>query len=392
MPIATHKMSDKHQLACLLSAETIAECPPSLILLAIDQLLSPLLLYRLTKPETAITDSAPMQALTADAREHMILYLLQERAMFEVNQALTTAGIQCVWLKGASLGYTVYPEPQLRVKGDLDCIVPLEDFPVALEILLSMNYVLPENMLKSTALERLSHHTHLMHSQYPQLRLELHHRLLGPSGENDLPSEHLAKWFDQSITFEVNQQTFFTFRPEHHTLYLCAHGFLQHGESFVGLRDLLDLHLLITTYNLDWEVVVAEAIDLKWTFLVNYVLHLVQEYFETTIPFDVFDTLQTHQTTDESIGRIVLKRHDDIRGESMLQFLGQLTLREKAYTLYQIILPPRDYMRQRYAIPPNRSTLPYYGYRIFYQSKGFVVAILRRLSFYLKSKSRSNDI
>jgi hypothetical protein len=392
MPISTHKISDKHQLARLLLDDTVVEFPHSLILLAIDQLLGPLLLHNVTKTKSIVNDSVQMRALTADARERMILYLLQERAMFEVNQAITAAGIQCVWLKGTSLGHTVYPEPQLRVKGDLDCIVPLEDFPIALDILLSMNYVLPENMLKTVAHDRLSHHTHLIHSHYPQLHLELHHRLLGHSGENDLPREHLAAWLDQSITFEVNQQTFFTFKPEHHVLYLCAHGFLQHGEAFVGLRDLLDLHLLITTYNLDWELLVTEVIDLKWTFLVNYVLNRVQEYFDTAIPLDVFDTLQAYQTTDESIDRIVLKRHGNIRGESVLQLLGQLTLREKARTLYQIILPPRDYMRQRYAIPPNHLTLPYYGYRLLYQSKGFVVAILRRLSFYLRSIFQSTDI
>ena len=60
--------------------------------------------------------------------------------------------------------------------------------------------------------------------------------------------------------------------------------------------------------------------------------------------------------------RIVL--NIDTKGESISEYFGQLSLREKIKTAVQIIFPPKRYIRQHYSIRAKRATAPYYIYRI----------------------------
>jgi hypothetical protein len=377
-------LGKKHQLARLLIASELLEVSSEFVQLAISQSLGPFFLHRLKHTETVLQDPTQIQVLKADARENMVLHLIQERAMFEVNQALLTAGIKCVWLTGVALGHTLYLEPHLRVKGNLDCVVPVDEFPTALEIIKSLHYQQPETLTEFETHDDLSQHIHLIHDQYSQLHLKLHQCLSRHSRHDYVSSEHLSQWLEQAVCIEINKQTFFMLKPEHHLLYLCGHGFLQYGESFVGIRDLLDLHLLLTTVDLDWELLITEAVELHWAYLVTYVFNLVRDYFDTPIPPDVFDALYKQNRADEFMNRIVLQHNSTMRDESILQYLSQLSFSEKIKTIVQIIFPPKRYIRQLYSIRAQRATAPYYVYRILDQLRRAFVAILRRLVFRIR--------
>lgn len=376
-----NSLSQNHQLARLLIATELLDVPSECAQFAISHLLGSFLLHRLKQTDTVLQDSTQMQALKADARENMVLHLVQERAMFEVNQALLTAGIKCVWLAGVALGHMLYSESYLRVKGDLDCIVSPDDFPTALEVIKSLNYQQPENLLEPEAHDDFSQHIHLIHNQYAQLHLKLHHCMLRHAGHDYIPSEHLTQWLEQAVCIEVNKQAFFTLKPEHHILYLCGRGFLQQGQSIFGLRDVLDLHLLLTAYDLDWDMLIAEAVDLNWTYLVTYVFNLVHDYFDTPIPPDVFDALYKQNRVDEFMNRIILQHNSNTRDESILQYLSQLSFSEKIKTIVQIVFPQKRYIRQLYSIRAQRATAPYYVYRILDQLRGVFVAVFRRIMF-----------
>jgi len=371
------ELSDIQQLANLLITTDITEPPDSLVKLAISQSLGAFLLHRLTQTQTTLQDKELIQALKTDVRDSAIVHLLQERALLAVNKALTEANINCVWLNGVALSYTVYPTPQLRVKDSLDCLITPDDLPNTLKILKSLNFTEYEESPEAYTLSRLPIQLH--HRQHTHLRVVLHQHVIGYGGRVTISDERLNTWRDNTISFDLQDQTFFILRPEHHFLYLCARGFLHNGQSAVELRDLLDLDLLFTTYDLDWDGLLAEVSDLQWTHLVAYVLNLVQDYMETPIPDHIFEALHKQSKTDEFMNYAVLKHDSNYDNDSALTYLWQLSFRDKLWAIIQLVFPPKRYIRQRYSIRSKRVTAPFYVHHIVTHLAQIPIIIIRRI-------------
>lgn len=371
------ELSDIQQLANFLVTTETSETAESLVKLAISQSLGAHFQYRLTQTQTTLKDKKLTQALKTDIRDDTVKHLLQERAILAVNKALTQSGVDCIWLNGVALGYSVYPDPQLRVKDTLDCLVAADDVPKAQKVLTSLNFYEPEKESDAYTLSRLPIELH--HERHSNLRLVLHQHVIGYGGRATITNERLNMWRANTITFELKEQTFFMLRPEHHFLYLCAQGFLHNGQSTVGLRDLLDLDLLLTTYDLDWKWIVAEASELQWTYLVTYVLELVENYFDTPIPDNIFEALEKQSRADEFMSRIVLKQDNNYEQESVLSYLWQLNVIDMLRTILQLIFPPKRYIRQRYSVRPKRITAPFYVHHIVTHLAQIPIAIIRRI-------------
>jgi hypothetical protein len=360
-----NEAGDRHQLAKFLVSADALESPDDYVQLAIKQSLGSYFLHHLLQTETLLEDDSHVLALKTDTRDNMVLHLIQERAMLAVNQALNEADINCIWLKSAPLSYTVYAKPHLRVKEEIECFVASDDMSNALRILKLLNYYPSEKSNDSYTHARLP--ITLQHEQQPQLYLTLHQHMIGYSGRPLISDDRFAAWLEHTISFELQRTSFLTLNPEHHFLYLCAHGFLQDGKSVISLRDILDLHLLITSYDLDWDWIIAEADDLEWTYLLVYVLQLLIDYFDTLIPSEIIATLEKRGRADEFMKRLILSDYSGIQNETISQYLSRLSFREKINTLLQIIFPPKRYIRQRYSIRAKRATAPYYVYRIVVQ-------------------------
>jgi putative nucleotidyltransferase-like protein len=370
-----------HRLGAFLGRAESLKQPNDFADLASNELVAAFFLYRLREEGIQPQDFPELQPLIDEARQFAAQYMLQEHAMLEVNQALSDANIKAIWLKGAALAHTIYPQATLRSKSDLDLIVSIGDFRAALRILKDLDYYEPEKHLKTTAQDLMSHHAHLRHSKFNLIILELHHRLLGHTGQGLMPAHILEKWLEQTIEFDVNGQSCHTLKPETHFIYICAHVFLQHGEVSLTLRDLLDLHLLTVAYDLDWDEIVNQSIALGWTYLLEKALEHLQEYLQTAIPQEVLDAIRAGKSSDREIrDRIILKSSGDIRGESVLQLFRHLTLWERIQTIWQIAVPSEAYMRVRYDVSGKRSVLPYYFYRWFDQSRGLMIALVRRVA------------
>lgn len=375
-----HQENEKRhtpQLAHFLAGIDTQIQPEDIVQSAIGESLGPMFLYRLKEASIVLDNEQKFGALSTDVKAWKVISLLQEQAMLEVNQALSQAGIRCVWLKGAVLGRLIYPEVYLRPKFDLDCIVYENDFSRALDILLNMNYVHADGGLKirTVAHERLEHHVELKHTHHRHVQLELHRHLLGMAGTTLIPLDKLGQWLDQAVTIEVANQTVYTLRPEHHFLYLCAHTFLQHGETHLGLLQLLDMYFFLTTFKLDWDVLTEEAKELNWTFLADYSLRRIQEIFDIPIDSHVFQLLRANGVEDQSASYMLLKRHQIFQSEYEFSFMSQLSLHDQITTILQLVFPPERFMRIRYLIPPERHVLPYYGYRLVI----LMIAMIRRV-------------
>jgi len=371
---------DTHQLAAFLVGATTEHNYDHLAKLAVDSSISPMFLHHLTADHYDAIDATVLRQLKSLAQLHAMKFLAQEWAMKEINQALIQAGVRCIWFKGSALSYEIYPQAPLRTKSDLDCIVAPSDMDTALETLYSLGYEKkPDDPDKLIPIlyDRLSHHIVLEHPKNKLIVVELHRHLFGLSGPEILPPKHLKKWLDEAIDFQFGDQKALTFRPEYHLLYICAHAFLQHGEDKIGLRQLLDMHLIITEYSLNWDVLIDEAVALKWTFLTEYGLTKVQDSFGTPIDSSVFNALRSRQLADEVIDYKHLQDREFIEGESIYEHLSKLTKRDQFISVLQLTFPSRHYMRQRYDIKEGTPVFPYYVPRVLAQVKKLIMNILR---------------
>lgn len=369
----------RYHLGQFLANNNVTNNLDSLAEQALQERLAPMFLYTLNERQLQLKDSTLANTLLGETRYWSMFYLLQEQSMREINDVLTHAGIRCIWFKGSSLSQTIYPQPYLRVKSDLDFLVPEDDLYKALDILVQHQYErIPEDehQLIPIVYERLSHHIALRHSQKQRIIAELHRHLLGLSGPRLIPPHHLNKWIDEAIEFEINGQTALTFKPEYHLLYLCAHMFMQHGEEVIGLRHLLDVHLMIQHYDIDWTLVVEESQLLRWTYLVDYTLQRVKAHFDTPIDDSISHMLKSYRPENETINQEFLAERRFEEGESFLHYIKELDFNDQFTAIRQIAFPPQTYMRERYDIPDNMPVFPYYLYRSGYQLKEILQAFL----------------
>jgi hypothetical protein len=76
----------------------------------------------------------------------------------EMASELDRRGVRALFLKGAALAFTVYPEPELRPMSDIDVLVAKRDLAAAGEVLARLGYAAPEERGWASDLGRHMHH------------------------------------------------------------------------------------------------------------------------------------------------------------------------------------------------------------------------------------------
>lgn len=344
---------------------------PAITALALQHGLAPMLRWTLKQAGVDI-ESNPTWQLLAHARcKTAIDWALKERAQLEVDAALQSAGIPAIWLKGSVLARTVYPEPSLRPMGDLDVLVPYEQREAALQIVRDRGYDfynLPRLIPRSSGDElelRYTHHYHLRGGQMNSIVLELHFNLLGHY--EPLPMDRL-QWFwgQRRVVKHDNQSSFYTFSPEAHLLYLAAHAVLQHGEAQLYLLRYFDIFQVVSQLPLAWDVLLDQAVALKWTFALERALLNAKEYFSAPVPEEVLEALSKRRPKDEAPPLVIQLQGPDGHWKQMQQRLGRMSMQDRLRMLGRKMFPPQKYMRWRYNIRDGVPTWPYYPYRWFY--------------------------
>ncbi|MCZ7540503.1 MAG: nucleotidyltransferase family protein [Anaerolineae bacterium] len=259
---------------------------------AIRHNLAPLVLWALKQRADTLDPAlaAQLAPLQAQARQVAARYVHLKTARAHVDATLASAGIPALWLKGAALAETVYPQPVLRPMGDLDVLVPFARRAEALAALKAAGYAdEPRDPLGAQVAaflppDETHHHYNLVGGPGGGVRVELHFRV----ARAILPDLAALDWFWSQAMEATDRQGkplgFSTLRPAAHLLYLCAHALLQHGEGQIGLLHFYDLHLLATVYDLDWALIVERAAILRWTYPVERALALAQGVFRHARP------------------------------------------------------------------------------------------------------------
>jgi len=355
--------------------------------------LAPLLLWALKQGADPLDPAlaAQLAPLQAQARQVDARYVLLKTTRAHVNATLAAAGIPALWLKGAALAETVYPQPVLRPMGDLDVLVPFARRAEALAALKAAGYAdEPRDPLAAQVAaflppDETHHHYNLVGGPGGGVRVELHFRV----ARAILPDLAALDWFWSQAVEATDRQGqplgFSTLRPEAHLLYLCAHALLQHGEAQTGLLHLYDLHLLATVYDLDWALIVERAAILRWTYPVERALALAAEYFSTPVPAWVPEQLRARRPPDENTAIVEQIGAGDTRWAQTVRGLRRLTPRQRVALVWRIVFPPRAYLRTRYRVRPGVPLLLYYPYRWWDQARGVVRGMRRWASLRRRS-------
>ncbi len=332
--------------------------------------------------------------LVRDAQSSSFYYALFDHERMRVSQALADAGIRHLWLKGIALAATVYPLPTLRPMGDLDVLVPLQDREQALVSVQSLGYHFVDDgrALLSPADEltrKLDHHYWLRGGTNDLVSLELHYHLLRDIGDDLLPPEQLAWFWNQTFRVDVGRTYMTILKPEAQLLHLCAHAILREGEAQTPLQRFFDIHLLVTNSNIDWRLVEERVTQSSWAYAVERALGKASHFFCTPIPEGVVDRLGAHRPEGRNVRNgvrvtkachAILMRERGARWEGFMIALGRLTFLERCRLVLRVIFPPRIYMRHQYRIRRGWSVWPYYPYRWFAQGREALWAIRGRLS------------
>lgn len=296
-------------------------------------------------PETA-------QLLKDKFQQSVGRWLALEHTQRHLQTILGEYEISTLCLKGIALAATIYPNPATRPMADIDVLVPREHYAQALQILQQAGYQGDTTSLDPYATKHFTLTGGADHS----LIIEVHHTLFDENDEQ--PPSNLAWFWAQKTNSHPA-----TLTPTAHLLYLAAHALLYHGEIEFFLQRFFDMHLLITQTEIDWDVVLNQAIDLKWTYPVERALRICQGYFATPLPSELLTQLAETRPADEDVARVQRFQSVSPSTERILTRLGKMPLYKRIQHIGQILFPPREYMRQRYTIPPTRSVLWYYPYR-----------------------------
>lgn len=207
-----------------------------------------------------------VERLHADA---MLQVLRLERLLIDTVELLARVGVRAVALKGSALAHTAYPDPALRVFGDVDLLVSSEAFDDAVAVLAELGLSRRWPQLRAGFDRRFGKSATLVHPEGHEIDL---HRTLA-LGRFGLTVDLLGL-FDTVSAFEIGGRKLPMLGPEERFLHACYHAGLGNAPPrLVPLRDVAQL-LLATDLDQDrvlrladaWagHAVVARAVTLTW--------------------------------------------------------------------------------------------------------------------------------
>ena len=159
----------------------------------------------------------------------------------KITQAFDANGIDYLLLKGCRMK-SLYPKPELRVMGDADVLIRMEQYDKIMHLLDSLDMV----AVKESDYELVW--------KNDALYLELHKRIL-PSYHKDLYAETGDGW-NLAVRHEGNR---YFMTEEIEFVYMLSHFAKHYREGGIGCRHVVDLWVYLRAYpNMDQKIILKE--------------------------------------------------------------------------------------------------------------------------------------
>lgn len=292
-------------------------------------------------------------------REKLWLSYLKNTArntfLYEILEEITarfeSANISVIFLKGAHVAKTIYPQFGLRYMGDLDLMVKPTDLDKAAGILKSLGYQNEQGFYTPSG-------RHLPgYTNQDAIYLELHYNIANQPYSNYF---NVLDLWERSVPLESSRGRGLSL--EDLLLHLCIHAAAWQKDELlhpiIQLRHLVDIaEFLRTDTVFNWAIFAERAKTWQVQEPVYLALKLTQEllglppYYATQVnelrPAQFKEKLL--ETTRRALFLVNARKPvaEEVP-ETLLHFLNAQTFAEKLLLIWKTIFPPFTAMRRRY--------------------------------------------
>jgi hypothetical protein len=288
-------------------------------------------------------DAASRQILNQALRDAVARDALQRAAHRRVVEALASAGVECLVLKGPHLAGILYPSPHLRPCSDLDLLVSPATRARAWEVLSATGYA-PEVLVTRDAV--LAEMAFTRAESGVRHFVDLHWRALSP-----LPFRHLLPFDDawrRSQPIPALGEHARGLGDPDALLHVVAHLAAHHGTA-PRLIWLADLDRLARRLDEERWMTFTGAVCAGGLAAVTLeVIRTASRWFGTSVPESVMRTLAA-AAPGSPIGPAFLDARSKA-GRMWIELRALPRWRERVRLVSQHLVPDRRYMEQRYGV------------------------------------------
>ncbi|MGN0776110.1 MAG: nucleotidyltransferase family protein [Candidatus Ventricola sp.] len=211
-------------------------------------------------PSAQSADAQLMQMAKRQTVQRVMMQAMKTSEFLALMKHLRDAGVTPCVVKGV-VCRSLYPNPDHRISGDEDVLIPPEQFARCHEAMLAfgMQPADPQQDIQA------AHEVPYGKPGSP-LYIELHKHLFPP--ENDAYGDFNRFFADahaHTIQIDVNGAPLTTLSPTDHFFYLICHAFKHFLHSGFGIRQVCDIVLFAGRYGreIDWAAVLENCREIR---------------------------------------------------------------------------------------------------------------------------------
>lgn len=254
----------------------------------------------------------------------------QMTELARVFRAFEEAGIDYMPLKGCRMK-RLYPKPELRMMGDADVLIRMEQYDRIVPIMESLGFA------------ALSESDHELPWQNQGLHLELHKRVI-PSYNKD----YFRYFGDGWQLAKEHEGHYHRMTEEDEWIYLFTHFSKHFRDGGIGCRHVLDLWMYLQAHSqMNENYITGELKTLGLLEFYQNVRRLVAYWFEDGPADDVLELISQYVMASGSWGEMENRvRSVTVRDQqhSVLGFSGKLVY------MWGILFPPLIALKAKYTI------------------------------------------
>lgn len=315
-----------------------------LLYLAHIHSLEPVVYYMLREQRKQLMEQKPELFQHMQRAYHSAVYMsvTQEASRAEIEEAFQNAGIQLVFFKGAQLRQ-LYPVPELRTMGDMDCLICPENREKAHRLMCQLGYKRQE---QEGAVWVYSMGT---------IVVEMHTKIARNGLGNGFDYQ---EFFSDAMEHTKMQNGKLCFESEYHVCYLIYHIAKHLSSTGAGVRMIADIAAILhcDQGDIDWEFVQRqlEQAQLWETALAIY--GLCNRWFGIDTPASyrgpewVLDALEAYIVSGGTFG-FELRGSGDIYRRNALRESMDRGWRYRLRLMCEYLFPSKAYLTKYF--PPS---------------------------------------
>lgn len=318
-----------------------------LLYLAHIHSLGPVVYHMLQGQRKQLMEQNPELFQRMQRAYHSAVYVsvTQEASRAEIEEAFEKASIKLVFFKGAQLR-ELYPVPELRTMGDMDCLIRREDRAMA------------HTLMEQLEFQCESHREPVWVYRRGVVVIEMHTQM----GENSMSNGFdYQSFFSHAIEHCGGEDGRFYLEREYLFVYLMYHIAKHLSSTGAGVRMIADIGVFLHNYRnqLDWDKVEKMLCQSQLWGTALAVYGLCQRWFGVKTPVfvpvseKVLDELETYIVAGGTFG---FETHDtgDLYRRRAIQDKGGLSGWKFQFNMMMQYLFPSNDVLARYFGPAER--------------------------------------